>query len=79
MVANSFETCLNVRSIASSLAWSRCSMSSSIEPCDVSSSLRRLRSWSRCVVKLVYWSNAFLLMCLYFFRASLTFLSLVSI
>ena len=79
MVVNSRETCLNVRSIASSFSWSRCSISASIDFCDVSSSFRRFRSWSRCVVKLLYWSNAFLLMCLYFLSASLTLRSLDSI
>ena len=65
-------TCLKVLSMASSLRWSRTSTSSSIEVADLSSSSRRSRSWSRCFVKFVYCSNAFLFTCANFFKPSFT-------
>jgi hypothetical protein len=47
-------------------------MSSWIERCDESSSDRRFFSVSRCLVKLLNCSKAFLLTCEYFLSASLT-------
>lgn len=76
MFANSLDTCLKVRSICSSLTWSRWETSSSIDFWELSSSFLRFSKFSCCVVKLLYCSKAFLLTCLNFFRASLTFLSL---
>src|ERR1700709_639770 len=60
--------------MASSLRWSNTSTSSWIDDCESSSSFLRLVRESRWVVKLLYCSKAFLLTCLYFLRASATFL-----
>jgi hypothetical protein len=59
--AKYLDTCLKVRSMASSLRWSSTSMSSWIDSADCSSSFCRRMSWSRCFVKLLYCSTAFLL------------------
>lgn len=71
-------TCLNVRSIASSFRWSSTSTSSSIDSAALSRSERRVRSWSRCLVKEVYCSNAFLFTCANFLRPSLVWCSFLT-
>jgi hypothetical protein len=66
------ETCLNVRSIASSFLWSKVAISPWILFADFSRSSRRLRSSSRCLVKFEYCSKAFLLTWPNFFSVSFT-------
>lgn len=73
-----FATCLNVRSIASSLRMSKTDISSSIDFAELSNSSRLSRSWSLCFVKLLYCSNAFLLTCANFFSPSLTVCSFLT-
>ena len=71
-------TCLNVRSIASSFRWSSVSMSSWILSALASSSSRRVVCSSRCFVKLLYCSNAFLLTWANFLSDSLTLCSFLT-
>lgn len=66
------ETCLKVRSIASSFLWSNVPISSWIDFADACNSSLLLRNCSRCFVKLLYCSNAFLFTCPNFLRVSFT-------